>query len=166
MMPTQEQEPSGPGIGAALVAFALFGLIVVASVLVDRQRGGPDEPEFAADTFNESVDGARVEMVAVMRQSRQKSAARAFRTGKMVTIAGNGAMDLTGATMGGDQGQLEVVVIAGHAQVRVPPDWEVVSGDSVALGRIQNLARRTDSAAPRKLHLKAVVLAGALDVTH
>ena len=166
MIPMQEEKPSGPGVGAALVAFALFGLIVMGSVYLDRHRGGPDDAGFAADTFNESPDGANIEMVAVMRQSQQKSEARAFRNGKMVTIAGTGSMDLTGVTMAGEIGQLEVVVIAGRALVRVPPNWAVVSGDSLALGRIQNLARKSEADLPRTLRLKAVVLAGALDVTH
>jgi hypothetical protein len=166
MMTIQERESSGPGIVTAVLTFALFATIVTGSVLVDRERGDAGGEGFPPGAFRLSPDGSSLEMVTVMRQMRQSSKPGAFRQGKMVTLLGDGALDLTRAQMSGDSGRMEVVVMAGHAQIKVPPEWRVRVDDKVALGRIENRADRSDSASPPTLHLVAVIFGGALEVTH
>ncbi len=168
MVPMQEQEEErkGPGVGAALMAFALFGLIAAGSVIVAQRSGAIAVDPWSADSFRESGDGGTIEMAAVMRQVRRKSTAQAFRKAEMVTIAGNGTIDLTGARMAGERGQLEVVVLAGRATVKVPPQWAVVTGDSLTLGALNNNASKAEAEPARTLRLDAVILGGLLEVTH
>ena len=166
MVPMQTEERTGPGVGAALMAFALFGVIAVGSVIV-AQRGGEGAGDLGpADAFRESADGGRIEMVAVMRHVRRRSEARAFRSAEMVTIAGSGTIDLSGARMAGERGRLEVVVLGGRALVKVPPEWEVVTADSLTLGALNNRARKAEAEPARTLRLEAVILGGSLEVTH
>jgi hypothetical protein len=162
----QAEERSGPGVGAALLAFAVFGVIAAGSVLVAQRGGGSAGDLGPADSFRESADGGTIEMVAVMRQVRRKSEAQAFRRAEMVTIAGSGTIDLSAARMAGDRGRLEVVVLAGHARVKVPPQWAVVTADSLTLGALNNHASKAEGEPARILRLEAVILGGALEVTH
>src|SRR5262245_29810244 len=166
MVPMQEEERKGPGVGAALMAFALFGLIAVGSVIVARRSGAIAVDPWPAESYSESADGGVIKMVAVMRQVRRSSEVQAFRSAEMVTIAGNGSFDLTGARMAGDKGKMEVVVMGGRALVRVPPEWAVVTADCLALGSLDNRAARAEAQPEKTLRLEAVILGGALEVTH
>ena len=167
MVPMQaEEERRGPGIGAALLAFALFGIIAAGSVVVAQRSGARVIDPWPADSFLESADGETIKMVAVMRQVRHRSEAQAFRRAEMVTIAGSGTIDLSGARMAGEKGRLEVVVLGGRALVRVPPEWAVVTADSLTLGALRNHARKAEAEPSRTLRLEAVILGGALEVTH
>jgi hypothetical protein len=167
MAPMQEEERKGPGVGAALMAFALFGLIAAGSVIVAQRSGTVRVVDpWSADSYRESDDGGTIEMTAVMQQVRRKSMAQAFRRAEMVTIAGNGTIDLTEARMAGERGKLEVVVLAGRATVKVPPQWAVVTEDSLTLGALDNNASRAQAEPSQILRLDAVILGGRLEVTH
>jgi len=161
-----DEKRTGPGVGAAILAFVIFAVIVAGSVMLSR-RNFEVKGDFApTGDFKESADGSKVEMVTVMRAHRRKSEIRSFREGEMVTIAGNSMIDLTGAQMAGEKGSLEVVVLGGRAWVRVPEDWVVETKDSVTAGALNNRASQASSESARKLKLEAVILGGRLDVTH
>lgn len=166
MMTIQERESSGPGMVAAILTFALFATIVTGSVLLDRSRGGAGGDGYPPSAFRLSPDGSSLEMVTVMRQMRQSSEPGAFRQGKMVTILGDSSIDLSRARMSGESGRMEVVVMGGHARIKVPPEWQVSVDDKVALGSVENRADSSESASPPTLHLVAVIFGGALEVTH
>jgi len=167
MVATDMEEPRrGPGTGAAILAFAVFALIVAGSVVL-AQRNIQVKTVFGpAGDLRESADGSKVEMVTILSANSRKSEARAFRDGEMVTIAGNAMIDLTGAQMAGEKGKLEVVVMGGRARVKVPGDWAVVMEDSLTLGAVNNHASKATAEPARKLRLEAVILGGALDVIH
>jgi hypothetical protein len=165
MEPREQTESPRPGMGAALLAFAVFALVAGASVVVARRQGVGVEAGWPKGSIRESADGSTIEMVSAMRRAYHRSEARALRKGEMVTIAGNGTLDLTGAQMAGTSGKLEVVVIAGRATVRVPPEWAVVTSD-LTVGALRNYARRAKGDPEKTLRLEAVILGGALDVIH
>jgi hypothetical protein len=149
-----------------LLAFAFLGLVAVASVRVSQRHGEREGEGWPNGSIRESADGSSVEMVAAMRRAVHRSEARALRSAEMVTIAGNGTLDLTEARMAGSSSRMDVVVIAGRALVRVPPDWSVVTDDSLTVGALRNHARWAEAAPARTLRLDAVILGGALEVTH
>ena len=160
------EERTGPGAWAAILAFVVFGTIVAGSVML-AQKNIHVKTEFGPGSdYRESADGSKVEMVTVMRANARKSEAKAFRDGEMVTIAGNSMIDLTGAQMAGEKGRLQVVVLGGHAHVRVPDEWAVETEDSVTVGALSNRASKAISEPAKKLRLEAVILGGRLDVTH
>ena len=165
MVTMMDSERSGPGVGAALLAFMVFALITAGAFLLAPAGGAPNRTWSAAQ-IEESPDGGRLEMVTVARRSEHRSEARAFRRAEMVTIAGRGELDLTAVKMAGESGRLEVVVIGGRADVRVPPEWAVETSDSLAAGAIVNRARKAEGEPARRLVLEAVVLGGRLEVSH
>ena len=165
-MTTQEQNRPGTALGPAFLAFAVFGLIAAGSILVAQRHGGPWGEKWSSGSFRQSPDGGRVEMVAVMRNAQHSSATQAFRRAEMVTVAGRGSLDLSGAKMADDGGSMEVVVLGGRATIRVPSDWVVVTKDSLTVGKLENRARRAEVEPSRTLQLEAVVLGGRLEVIH
>ena len=166
-MMAQDRDRTGPGIGAAVAAFVVFALIAAGAVLVARHSGDAASGRWSAGQVKESADGTRISMAAVMtRDMNHTSGARAFRRGDLVAIAARGRLDLTEARMDGDRGRLEAVVIAGRAEIRVPPDWQVVTDDCVILGALWNRAKKAEGEARHTLRLEAVVLGGSLEITH
>src|SRR5262245_12120811 len=107
----EETDSRRPGVGAALLAFVVFALVAGASVVAARRQGVGVEAGWPKGSIRESADGSTVEMVSAMQRTDYRSEARALRKGEMVTIAGNGTLDLTGARMAGASSELEVVVI-------------------------------------------------------
>lgn len=166
MVSTMDQDRRAPGAGAALVAFVLFALIACGSVLIAKRQGPAAHRRFSTGQVEESADGTRVTMAAVLREMSHASGPQAFRRGDLVAVAGKGRLDLAGARMEGDRGRMEAVVIAGSAELRVPADWQVVTGDSVILGRLSNRAEKAEGEARHTLRLEAVVLAGSLEISH
>ena len=165
-MQEMEARHAGPGVGAALLAFVLFAVIAAGSVWVAQRTDGPQGTGGPSDSYREDPEKGTIEMVTVMRQYRRRSETQAFRSAEMVTIAGNGMFDLSGARMAGDKGRLEVVVLGGRALVKVPPEWAVTGSDNVTLGSLVNHARKAAGEPERTLRLEAVILGGALVVTH
>lgn len=166
MTTTQDPNASGPGVGAAFLAFAVFVIIAAGSVAVAQRSGTLYDDGRWVGRESESSDGGRVEVAALMRHVRHRSETQDFRRAEMVTIAGSSVLDLSGARMKAEKGTLEVVVIAGSAFVKVPPDWAVVSTDSISVGQIDNRARKAEGSLAGKLRLEAVVLGGRLEVSH
>ena len=160
------QQNSRPGVGAALIAFAVFAGICAGSIAL-AHRHGTLYDDFQPGDIARSSGKENVEATAIMRQARFSSDSQAFRSAELVAIAGRGVLDLSAAKMKGDSGRLEVVVIAGAAVVKVPPDWAVMSADNVAAaGAIENHAKQAEGPDVKKVHLEAFVLAGRIDVVH
>jgi len=166
MTAMQAEERTGPGVGAALLAFAIFGFVAAGAVILSQRGGWSAGDSGPMESFRESADGGRVEMVAIMRHVQRRSEAQSFRRAEIVTIVGRSTIDLSGAHMVGEKGRLEVVVLAGRATVKVPPQWAVVTGDSLTLGALENRASRAEAEPARTLRLDAVILGGLLEVTH
>jgi hypothetical protein len=163
----EENRRSGPGVGAALVAFVIFAGICAGSVALARRHGTLYDDARPGDRSAGTSELESVEAQAIMRQASYFSDSQSFRRAELVTIAGRGELDLSAAKMKGDRGRLEVVVIAGAAIVKVPPDWAVVSADNIAAaGVIENRAKQAEGTDVKKVRLEAFVLAGRLDVIH
>jgi hypothetical protein len=166
MESTHEANRPEPGVGAALLAFAVFSLIAAAGVLAVHRRGGFPDAEGPSGSIVQSADGSTLKMVAVMRQVRHSSQTSEFRRADLVAIAGRASLDLREARMAGDSAEMKVVVMGGRADVKVPPDWAVVTKGSLAVGALENRARQAEGDTTRTLLLNAVVFGGRLEVTH
>jgi hypothetical protein len=165
METTHEVKHPAPGVGAALIAFAVFAGIAGASLFVAHRRPVLVATAGPSESIRESADRSRLEVVAVMKRISYRSDTAAFRKAELVTVAGRSSLDLSGARMAGESGQMEVVVLGGRAEVKVPPEWAVIA-DTVAVGAMENRARHAEGNPVRTLRLKAVVLGGWLEVTH
>jgi len=166
MNSTQEIDRPASSVRSALLAFAVFLVIAGGSLAVVQRRGDLADVQGASGHIRQSTDGSRLEMVACMGRAEYRSTTSTLRHAELVTVAGQSALDFSQARMAGDRGELQVFVMGGRAQVKVPPNWEVVTSDSLAVGALLNRARHAQAEPVRTLRLEAVVLGGMLEVTH
>ncbi len=175
------QARRGPGVGAALLAFALFVAIAAGSYMVAQRRGGLEsgaageghagggrDDHRAGDAMPEaSVDEQpRVEGIAFLGGSHHVVRSQEFQGADMVAILGESELDLTGADLAATGGRIEAFVLFGKMHIRVPRDWTVVRDGHVVFGKFVH-SLETDRADPaKKVRLEAVVVMGEIEVTH
>jgi hypothetical protein len=161
MVATQEQNRITPGVGAALLAFALFLVVGLGAQLFWQRHEGLDRP----DALTRVEEGARMEALAAFSQRRAVSTAASFEQADAAALAGQLELDLTGAGLA-EGAHVDAMVVGGKLEIRVPEDWTVVRGEQVLLGTYLNRTRRSQADPAKVLRIEGLVLGGAIVVTH
>ena len=133
-------------------------IIALGIVLARSDANGDSSP---------AAEAARLEITSVLGHNEHRYKTNAFRGGEMAAVMGGVEVDLREAVMAGDEAVLEVDVIMGEIDLRIPDGWTVISEVDVALGEANMRMAEPDPGpgAPR-LILRGNVLAGALVVRH
>ena len=144
----------GPYVGRGMLGIVLIMGIGVALAESDAAR----DPTAAEDA-------ARLDSAAIMGSVEHRNVSGSFRGGAAAAVMGRLEVDLRSATMAGDEIVIEVDVLMGRVELRVPNDWRVVSEVDAALGAAEIRTADPDAGAgaPR-LVLRGGVLMGALEV--
>jgi len=89
---------------------------------------------------------------------------QSFEGGDVTAIMGGQELDLRGARLAGGSASIELFVLCGGVDLRVPEGWRV-SVDAVALlGGIEDATRVPTAEAGGHLILKGLVLMGGVEV--
>ena len=144
----------GPYVGRGMLGIVLIMGIGVALAESD-----------AAWDPTDAGDAARLGSTAILGSVEHRNVSGAFRGGQAAAVMGRLEVDLRNATMAGDEIVIEVDVLMGRVELRVPNDWRVVSEVDAALGaaEIRTADPNGGAGAPR-LVLRGGVLMGALEV--
>ena len=144
----------GPYVGRGMLGIVLIMGIGVALAESDAARDPTD-----------AGDAARLDSAAILGSVEHRNVSGVFRGGQAAAVMGRLEVDLRNATMAGDEIVIEVDVVMGRVELRVPNDWRVVSEVDAALGAAEIRTTHTDAGAgaPR-LVLRGGVLMGALEV--
>lgn len=162
METTRDNVKSGPGLTTALLAFVVFLALLIGAYVTWRDR-----PDAGIDSVTSDAGSAsRIEQVAVMSESREVSRAPDFRRAEIAAIMGHGILDLREADIQGREAVIESFVLMGHATIRVPEDWTVVTKEVVLMGGLNNRTRREGTNPEKRLRIEGLVLMGALTVSH
>src|SRR6267142_1421980 len=169
-----EQTPSHAGLYAALAAFALFMLVAVGSYAAFQRHGGSasfdgdDNHGFFVVTPGKRAKDAdgKIEMASFLHNSRYASHATGLKHAEVVAIMGHSTLDLTGAQLAGTSATIEAVALCGSTDIKVPPDWTVKTKDFTVLGAVRNAGPDGEPAPEKIVHLEAVAIMGAVNVTH
>ena len=161
MVATQEQNRITPGVGAALLAFALFLLIGLGAQMFWQRHEGLDRP----DAVTREESGARMEALAAFSQRRAVNTTAAFEQADAAALAGRLELDLTSAGLA-EGAHVDALVVGGKREIRVPQDWTVVRGEQVLLGTYLNRTLRSQADPAKVLRIEGLVLGGAIVVTH
>jgi hypothetical protein len=161
MATAQEQTRSEPGVGAALLAFALFLTIALGAHAVAQRRA-------ADETWIDmpAADRPRLEAFALLSEERAGSRAKDFRDAEVAAILGECLVDLSEADLTARGGRLEFFVLFGKMRVRVPPGWTVVRDEEVILGTFTDRTEAAHADPAKRLTLEGFVLGGTIEVTH
>jgi predicted membrane protein len=180
MVTTQEStqlngEPtqSHTGLYAAVIAFALFMLMAIGSYVAFQRQGGSaaldgEEHDIIMVTPGQRTKdaGGKIEMATFFHNSVHVSHATNLKHAEVVAIVGHSTLDLTDAQLAASGGTIEAVALCGRADIKVPPDWTVKSKDYTVLGAVNNAGPDGVPVQEKVVHLEAVAIMGAVNVTH
>lgn len=133
-------------------------LLVLGGTLVMRALRGR---RAAGDgrAFGESEPRA----FAVMSGNDLRSTASDFRGADLGAFMGGVNLDLTGAKMAGDEAEIEVFAMWGGIEIRVPPEWTVVSKVMPLMAAFEDKTQ-PQPGAQKRLLIRGVVVMGGVDV--
>lgn len=168
-----EQAPSHAGLYAALIAFVLFMLVAVGSYAAFQKAGGsenldrPGHDIFVVTPGKHTTDGGgKIEMASFFHNSVHTSHATDLKHAEVVAIVGHSTLDLTDAQLAESGGTIEAFALLGRADIRVPDDWTVKIKDFTVLGAVRNPKSGGEPSPEKVVHLDAVAIVGAVNVTH
>lgn len=130
-------------------------LVVVGLAILARAIGRGRDPVATGDQ--------QISDVAVWSGVQRRVSSPAFRRGDITAVMGGVELDLRGASTGGEEAVLDVVIVMGGLEIRVPPDW-TVSNQVVAIfgGADDKTSGAQDSR--NRLRIRGFVLMGGIEV--
>lgn len=146
-----------------------FGGAVVWRALQGPQLGvrvvtGADGESGEAAEVTGPPQADLVSAVAVWSGVDRKSTSRAFRGGDFTAWMGGGDIDLRGARTAPEGAVIEVFVLMGGLEVRVPEDWNVVNEIFAFMGGVEDSRKSIAPAGANVLYLKGAVIMGGVEV--
>jgi len=168
----------GHGPVAALIWPAVLlccGVVLVRHSLRERRPASGPGPEFGAGPepggttrpearFADSEDSFTG--TAILTGIKRRLQSRAFRGGEITAILGGFDLDLREVRMAGNQARLEVFLLFGGGELRVPEDWEVhLQATTIAGGVSDKGAPAPAGPDPRpRLVVTGLILFGGCEV--
>lgn len=160
------------------LALVLFGSYLVWQGLAGHPRTQPDraalvfpEAERAAPTTEWSGEtpagvkdaSATMSTVAILGGVSRGNNSRAFRGADALAIMGGIQLDLRRAAIHGEA-VIDVFVIWGGVEIRVPEDWTVVSHIVPVMAGVEDKTRPPHGATAHRLVLRGFALMGGVEV--
>ncbi len=115
-------------------------------------------------TTEEAVDGNRFKTSAILGGRQHVNEFESFVGGEVSAFMGGVELDFTGSTMSGDETELELFVVMGGVDLRIPSDWIVVDEVAIVMGGIDDQSTVRDPAIAKRLVLNGSVFMGGLNI--
>jgi hypothetical protein len=155
-------------VGAALLAFnlhllsfprvvALVLLLVGARIVWNALRPVDAPGERRAE------GGGTLDVVAILGGSKRSVGGADFKGGQAFAFMGGSEIDLRRATMAGNEATLDVFVMWGGIEIKVPEEWEVVSRGIPVLGGYVDNTRHVPGA-QKRLVVTGMAIMGGVEV--
>ncbi len=106
---------------------------------------------------------AGVSALAILSGVNRASYSRAFRGGDLTAILGGCEIDLRHAAIDGEAA-LDVFVLCGGIEIRVPDDWTVILNVTPLMGGVEDKTRPSPGADANVLRMRGLVIMGAVEV--
>jgi predicted membrane protein len=100
----------------------------------------------------------------VMSGSERLVTSQDFQGGKISTTLGGVGIDLRQAAMKVEEAVLDVNILLGGVEIRVPETWRVVLRANAALGGINDTTRKPTDEAAKRLVVRGSVTLGGLEI--
>jgi hypothetical protein len=115
-------------------------------------------------TTEEAVDGHKFKTSAILGGRQHINEFESFVGGEVSAFMGGVELDFSGSTMSGDETELELFVVMGGIDLRIPSDWVVVDRAAIVMGGIEDQTRVPDGAIAKRLVLRGSVFMGGLHI--
>jgi predicted membrane protein len=133
-------------------ALIIFGVLLLWQSL----RGGGYRQHLSAGPFDSH---------AVFSSVQKNINDRDFSGGQAQTVFGNVELDLTHAEMQGDNANIDLNVVFGSVEIRVPETWKVDVRAGAVFGSCENKTRiPLPSANPKKLVVRGEIVFGGVEI--
>jgi hypothetical protein len=110
------------------------------------------------------ADGSKFRTSAILGGRQHRNEFETFVGGEVTAFMGGVELDFTGSTMSGNETELELFVVMGGVDLRIPGDWVIVDEVGIVMGGIEDKTRRPDVATAKRLVLSGSVLMGGLNI--
>jgi hypothetical protein len=131
---------------AAIVAFAVY---------LTQSEAARDEV---------LVDGSQFRTSAILGGKSHRNTFEAFSGGDANAFMGGLELDFRGSRMAAGEAKLELFVMMGGIDLRIPDNWVVVNELDVLMGGIEDYSHAPDADAAGRLVLTGTVLMGGLQI--
>ena len=101
--------------------------------------------------------------VAILGGLKRVPRTTTFRGGELTAVMGGCEIDLRNAEINGDA-VIDVFVMWGGIDIKVPKDWEIVIGATAIMGAVEDNSERSTAPGPHRLTIRGFVLMGGVDI--
>lgn len=110
------------------------------------------------------TDDGRFRTSAILGGRQHRNELGTFVGGEVTAFMGGVELDFSGSTMSGEEAELDLFVVMGGVDMRIPRDWVIVDEVGIVMGGIEDQTRAPDSATAKRLVLNGSVLMGGLNI--
>jgi hypothetical protein len=121
--------------------------------------GGEAGPDTGFAASEDSFTGT-----AILTGIKRRLGSQAFRGGEITAICGGFDLDLRQVRMAGDQARLEVFLLFGGGELRVPEDWEVQLQATTIAGGVSDKGAPAPAGPGPRLVVTGLILFGGCEV--
>jgi predicted membrane protein len=149
----------------AIGPYVLRGILGVVLVVAAVGAVSRVNPRARKSVSEFSTDSGKLKSAVVAGEERRRYGST-FRSGKTDTVVGRQVLDLSEATMEGDQAEIKASVVMGELEIVVPRDWTVSRRHlGIFLGQMENRTRTVSDGEKRKtLEISGGIVFGHLIV--
>jgi predicted membrane protein len=123
------------------------------------------EPMPRQEPMSRQVDAdAIIEVNNILGGTERIVTSQDFRGGSISTIMGGCEIDFREASISGGEAALDVSVVFGGVEIRVPEDWKVVTRANAILGGVEDKSRKPVSGGSKTLTITGNVIFGGLEI--
>jgi predicted membrane protein len=105
----------------------------------------------------------RLDVVAVLGGGKRRNSSSDFRGGSLLAVMGGWEIDLREASIGGGLAVIDIFVLMGGGQIRVPEDWNVQISILPLMGGVDDKTR-TAPGSNKTLRITGVAMMGGVEV--
>jgi hypothetical protein len=133
-------------------------LVFLGGYMVWRGLGGRRSP-----TGNDGQ--ASFSALAIMGGVARRSSAQAFTGADLTAVMGGCEIDLRQASIApGTEAVIDVFAFWGGIDIKVPPDWTVITRAMPLMGGVEDKTRAPQGAAGKRLVLRGIVIMGGVTI--
>lgn len=115
-------------------------------------------------TTEEAVDGNRFRTSAILGGRQHSNEFDNFVGGEVTAFMGGVELDFSRSTMSGTETTLDLFVVMGGVDLRIPTDWVIVDEVGIIMGGIEDQTKVPDPAIAKRLVLNGSVFMGGLHI--
>lgn len=111
-------------------------------------------------------DSSVVDMNVVFGSAEEVSTSKEFAGGNISAVFGAVELDLRDAEITSSQATMDVSVVFGGAEIRVPPNWSIITKGTPIMGSIENktVLHNDQTAVAPKLLLNVTAIFGGIEI--